>query len=160
MSNDWNVVELFERPKGNTNMSVGEAHRLVTNALGWIRTVKDEHFVKYVYNDINTLQDVLNLLTRLDADHEDHTEPGVFRWGCTKAKGIRHFVENSIDVILTNTERLRLAIAINRRLVCSCHETGSYKPRNQLHIGHAERFSPRLAQINLQREFDKIYRKE
>ena len=135
--NIWDVVTLVERPVGNSNMSLAEADKLLRNA-GLMRGawdyLKDEHFAKYIYLDMNTIEDVEVFIKKLDKDNEDHTKPGPMRWGCTKAKGIREWLKNTYWQ--TN---FRKAVAANRRVICSCHEVGSYKRRDELPIGHKER---------------------
>ena len=140
-SNPWQVVELVEKPKGNSRMSLAEADALVRKA-GFMRGdwdyLKDHHFQRFIYVDIETLADVEALLVQLDKDNEDHTNPGPMRWGCSKAKGIRKYLEN--DFWKESPERLRAALAPNRRIHCSCHEVGSFKRRDQLPDGHEEKF--------------------
>jgi len=141
MTSPWNVVELFEKLKGNSNMSLAEADKLLRTA-GYLRGdwdyLKDHHFAKYVYFDINTLEDVEAFLVKLDKDNVDHTKPGPFRRGCSKARGIRSYLEK--DFWKEDADRLRAAISHNRRICCSCHEVGSFKRRDELPPKHEERF--------------------
>lgn len=141
MKNPWNVVELVEKPKGNSNMSVAEADKLLRTA-GYMRGdwdyLKDDHFAKFIYLDIETVEDVEAFLVKLDKDNEEHTKPGPFRWGCSKARGIRQWLTK--DYWQESPEKLRIAIASNRRICCSCHEVGSFKRRDELPVSHEERF--------------------
>jgi len=141
MASPWNVVELVEKPKGNSSMSLAEADKLLRTA-GYLRGdwdyLKDHHFAKYVYFDINTVEDVEAFLVKLDKDNEDHTKPGPFRWGCSKAKGIREYLKK--DFWKEDETRLRAAISHNRRIHCSCHEVGSFKRRDELPKTHEERY--------------------
>lgn len=140
MASPWNVVELVEKPKGSVGMSLAEADKLLRTA-GYLQGdwdyLKDYHFAKYVYFDINTVEDVEAFLVKLDKDNEDHTKPGPFRWGCSKAKGIRSYLKN--ETWKQDESWLRAAISHNRRIICSCHEGGSYKRRDELPVGHQER---------------------
>lgn len=136
----WDVVTLVEKPVGHSNMSLAEADKLLRSA-GLMRGdwdyLKDEHFAKYIHLDMNTIEDVEAFLVKLDKDNEDHTKPGPMRWGCSKAKGIREWLKNSFWLEGT---KFRKSLAANRRVMCSCHEVGSYKRRDELPIGHQERY--------------------
>jgi len=119
-------------------MSLAEGTELLlsTGDLPSWSYLRDMHFHKYLLKDINSLDDAEAFLVRLDKDNEDHTQPGPFRWGCTKAKGIREWLKK--DFWRESTSRIRQAIAANRRTCCSCHEVGSFKRRDQLPVTHQE----------------------
>lgn len=141
MVSPWNVVELFEKPKGNSDMSVAEADKCLRTA-GYLRGdwdyLKDHHFAQFIYLDINSLEDVEALLVRLDKDNEDHTNAGPFRWGCSKATSIRSWLKN--EFWRESVDHLRSALATNRRIMCSCHESGSFRRRDGLPRDHEEKF--------------------
>jgi len=143
MAKPWDVVELIERPKGHSSMSLAEADKLLRTA-GYMRDweyLKDRDFAKFIYLDINSLEDLEAFLVKLDKDNEEHTKPGPFRWGCSKAKGIRSYLTGNNRAFWTGSvERLRLAMAPNRRICCGCHEVGSFKRRDELPVGHEEKF--------------------
>lgn len=132
-----------DKPQGNSNMSVAEADHLLRSA-GYMRGtwdyLKDHHFADFIYMDITSLEDVEAFLVKLDKDHEDHTEPGPFRWGCAKAKGIRECLAK--DFWKENADHLRMAMSRNRRTHCSCHEVGSFKRRDELPDTHDECLYP------------------
>ena len=76
------------------------------------RYAKDHHFEKWCFEDINTIEDVLNFCILLDSESTTY---------CTKARSIR----NRLGVeCYANNPKILLASA--RRVCCGCHETGSF----------------------------------
>jgi hypothetical protein len=75
----------------------------------------DRHFAEYAYGDITNLEDALALCARLEAEDGGY---------CSKASGIRTWLE--MPFWSEDLERIRLAIANNRRTCCYTHETGSF----------------------------------
>lgn len=112
-------------PKGHVNMSLAEVIQILkTSKIGM---ADDYYFAKYIYTDIETLEDVEKFIAQLDADHNEQL---CFGTGCIKAKVIREYLKK--DFWKKTPDRLRSMIAYNRRVCCSCHETGSYKRLDQL----------------------------
>lgn len=98
-------------------------------ASSWLRSwdyVRDDHFAKHVLVEVVTLKDAEAFLAELDRENAEVTSPP-FRWGCTKAKLVREYLADGFWC--QTPDRIRSAIANNRRTCCSCHETGSFATR-------------------------------
>jgi hypothetical protein len=83
----------------------------------------DIHFEEFVLNSIKTTEDAADFLTQLDLDAGAHS-PGS---KCQKAERARRWLSDSFWTARQN--HIRAAIAVQRRICCGCHETGSFSPR-------------------------------
>lgn len=80
--------------------------------------LKDGHFRAHVLrHHVRSLEDAYALCDRLDSEREGE-------YGCQKARTIRSWLTNPF---WREDDRYLGAIAPNRRIMCSCHETGSFK---------------------------------
>ena len=109
-------------------MTVSEVEKEL-KASGLIRGddyARDADFARHVLVEVGTLEQAEAFLAELDGENTKTTSPP-FRWGCTKAKLIREYLDNPFWC--QTPDRIRSAIAHNRRVCCSCHETGSFATR-------------------------------
>lgn len=122
----WQVVELGEPVKVSAYTDVKTAEALMKQA-GILHDwdyARDGHFSRWIIGEtVKTMEDVEAFLAKLDKDNEEQTKPP-FRWGCTKAKQIRSWLNKPFWT--ENMGRVMSAIAPARRVCCSCHETGSF----------------------------------
>lgn len=81
----------------------------------------DDHFSKYAYGEIGSADDALRLCDELDE------ECGGF---CVKACQIRSWLAKPFWT--ESAERVRVAVAANRRVCCAQHETGSMCRRSEI----------------------------
>jgi hypothetical protein len=90
----------------------------------WAYAKDQDH--QRAYDDLTTPEEVEKFLAALDQDNKELTKPP-FQWGCTKARLIRQYLQKPFWIM--NMARMKAAISHNRRVCCSCHETGSFAKR-------------------------------
>lgn len=76
----------------------------------------DDHFSKYAYREIGSVEDALRLCDELDEECGGY---------CVKAARIRSWLDKPESFWTESAERVRVAVAANRRVMCARHETGS-----------------------------------
>lgn len=86
----------------------------------------DHHYKVFVLRTIHTVEDALAMCDKLDAEHKERD------WSdhCHKATEIRRWLTE--DSFWTKSpERIRSAIAANRRICCGVHEAYSFAIREK-----------------------------
>lgn len=104
------------------NVSVDELTELCRNSRTWLmpavdgpRYPLDIHWAVFVLNDIQTMADAEVFMESLGGDR------------CAKVRAMRRYFEKPFWQ--ETPARIRYALAANRRIGCSCHETGSFAPK-------------------------------
>lgn len=77
----------------------------------------DQHWEKYVLTHVHTMADAQAFMKALGGER------------CAKVRSMRYYFKTHAEFWTASPERIRAAIASNRRVGCSCHETGSFAPR-------------------------------
>lgn len=131
----------------NSRMSVAEAEQYLRDiGVFWngFEYLKDHHWQKYICTDINSPDDCYAFFEQLAQDNIEHTDPGPFRWGCSKARSAKAALEQYlVNGLLDSTAAVKVALSRARRVCCRCHELGSYKRCDELPVNHGEHFKRR-----------------
>lgn len=88
---------------------------------------KDHHYENFGFTFIQSEQDIEDFLRELDLANERMDTSPTFKWGCTKAKVIRRGLAKPWGW-LSIVEQFKAHASHARRVHCSCHEVGSFKP--------------------------------
>jgi len=102
--------------------SVAEVEAELTRRRIWLQPsvggkpyALDDHFSDHAYGDIQSVADAMRLCDELDEECGGY---------CVKAAQIRDWLAEP-SFWTESVERVRVAVAANRRVCCAKHETGS-----------------------------------
>ena len=107
------------------NHALLELH-LISNYPG--SYAKDHNYRDYGFSFISSDHEAEAFLKTLDKDNDDLDTVPIFKWGCTKAKSIRHGMLKRWN-FCSSLEQFKALASSARRTECCCHDTGSFRPR-------------------------------
>ncbi len=115
METETNKVLTVRSPVAEVEAELTRRRILLQPAVGGSSYAVDDHFSKYAYDEIESAADALRLCDELDEECGGY---------CVKACQIRSWLAEP-SFWTESAERVRVAVAANRRVCCARHETGS-----------------------------------